>query len=167
MRHHHDHTIPIIKYGKLLFLVRSSLPAVSPETTPGEKLRYYRELHGLSQEQLGKLIGMTSWGIINYEKGFNPIYYEIAVKLGAILHVDSAEFMDEYTTFCMPGYGKRIKAIRALYGLSQVKFAEISGFPRYTTSMWEAEIYNHHPRREAYQRLKALAEAKGVNLHDT
>ena len=90
----------------------------------------------------------------------------MAVKLGEIFGVSPEVFLDEYTEFCKPGYGQKIRSIRNAYGASQVKFAEISGFNRTIISIWESEIYGHHPRRQAYQRLKALAEAKGVNLND-
>ena len=114
-------------------------------------------------------MGITAWGIINLEKGLNPIYHETAVKLGEILQVDPTDFMDEYTLFCKPGYGLRIKKIRALYGLTQIQFAELAGtgFTRNKVSIWEAEVYHHHPNRDAYQRLKALAAAKGVDINDT
>ncbi|MCR5604030.1 MAG: hypothetical protein K6G27_10075, partial [Lachnospiraceae bacterium] len=47
------------------------------------KLRYYRELRNLSQEELGNKIGYSRFGILNLEKGFNPIYYEEALRLGS------------------------------------------------------------------------------------
>ena len=39
------------------------------DASPGEKLSYYRLLHNLSQEELGKTEGCTLWCIVNFEKG--------------------------------------------------------------------------------------------------
>ena len=105
--------------------------------------------------------------ILNYEKGLNPIYYEEAVKLGEILNVAPEKLLDDYSRFCMPGYGNRIRTIRKLYGLSQVQFAKMTGRNRATISIWEKEIGGHHPNKEAYRRLLRLAEEKGVKINDT
>ena len=121
----------------------------------------------LTHHQLGGMIGVSGGGIINYEKGLNPIYYEDAVKLGFALQIDPDELMDDYTRFCMHGYGVKIREIRRIYGLSQTDFAKKNGWSRATVSVWEKEIGNHHPSREAYQRLKLLAEEKGVRINDT
>ena len=32
---------------------------------------------------------------------------------------------------------------------------------------WEAEINNHHPNREKYERMKELAGQKGIEINDT
>jgi len=62
----------------------SELPRVSELADPADKLRYYRESKGFSQEQLGEMLGNSSWFINNFEKRFNPIYYEDAVKFAEI-----------------------------------------------------------------------------------
>lgn len=83
-------------------------------------------------------VGITNWGIVNIEKGFNPIYYKDAVAFGKTLGIDPDVLLNEYTRFCKPGYGKRIKTIRNLYGVSQYDFAEMLGADRSTVSVWEA-----------------------------
>jgi len=70
----------------------------------------------------------------------------------------------EYTRFCLPGFGKKIRAIRAAYGVSQKDFAPIVGVDRSTVSIWEAEINEHHPSREAYNIIKEMAKEKGVDI---
>ncbi len=119
-------------------------------------------LRGISAEQLGTLAGQSKGYVINLEKGFNPIFYEDAVVLGEILNMDPKYFLDEYTRFCRPGYGARIKKIRAAYGLSQGAFAGLLGVIRSTVSIWEIENQNHHPNRAIYEKLKELAKVKGV-----
>ncbi len=143
------------------------MPRVSGEASPGEKLRYYRELRQMTLREMASRLGITRNGVLNYEKGFNPIYYPEAVRIGQILRVEPEILLDDYTMFCRPGYGKRIRAIRRLYNLSQARFAKVNGWSRATVGVWEAEIRNHHPSRDAYHQLLRLAEAKGVSIHDT
>ena len=50
------------------------------------------------------MLGNSSWFINNFEKRFNPIYYEDAVKFAEILEINPEELLDEYTRFCRPGY---------------------------------------------------------------
>ena len=68
---------------------------MADNASPGQKLRYYRLLNNLSQEELGRAVGCTLQGIVNYEKGFLDLYYENAVKFAEIFGVDPEIFMDE------------------------------------------------------------------------
>lgn len=117
-----------------------------------------------SQKELADAIGITSWGIANYEKGFNDIFYDDALKIAQVLKIDSQNLLDEYGFFCQPGYGLRIKKLREAYKLSQNRFAEQLGVSRHTISIWEIEYKNHHPNRTIYDKLKILAQKKGVCL---
>ena len=112
------------------------------------------------------MFGQSRHYVNNFEKGFNPIYYSDACKFGDILAVNPEVFLDDYTRFCMPGYGNKIKRIRAACGLSQRAFAEILGTTRCTEGLWEVEYQNHHPSREMYHKLIKLAADKGVDLND-
>ena len=113
------------------------------------------------------MFGNSSRFINNLEKRFNPIYYEDAVRFAEIFEIEPEELLDEYTRFCRPGYGKRICSIRKAFELSQVKFAELVGTSRSTVSIWEAEINNHHPSRDKFERMKELAGQKGIDVNDT
>ena len=137
---------------------------MADNASPGQKLRYYRLLNNLSQEELGRAVGCTLQGIVNYEKGFLDLYYENAVKFAEIFGVHPEIFMDEYTRFCKPGYGERIRIIRNLHGLSQQEFADQIVCSRATVSVWEAEIKDHHPERAAFEKIRQLAGAAGVNM---
>lgn len=153
-----------MRLGKVL--VNLAIPMISkPENaSPGAILQYYREKNGISKSELADILGMTEYGVVNLEKGFNPIHYKNAVLIGKALNIDHEELMDEYTRFCLPGFGKKIKAIRAAYGVSQKDFAPIVGVDRSTVSIWEAEINEHHPSREAYNIIKEMAKEKGVDI---
>ncbi len=83
------------------------------------------------------------------------------------MNLDPEELLDEYTRFCKPGYGKKIKKIRAAYSVSQREFAEHVGVSRSTVSIWEAEIKDSHPNRDTYRKLMEMAAEKGVDFDDT
>lgn len=88
---------------------------------------------------------------MNYEKQFNPIYYDMAEKLAGVLNIDADLLLDDYTRFTRPGFGKMIKEIRVILGVSQAKFSELMGVTRSTVSIWEIEL--HRPSRKCYEKL--------------
>lgn len=118
----------------------------------------------MSQDELGKKVGRTKWGIVNFEKNFNAIHYEDACAFGQIFNVAPEVFMNEYSRFCTPGYGKRIVAIRNSYGVSQEEFADLIGVRRDMECLWETEYHQHRPSRESFERIKLLAEQQGMEL---
>ena len=113
---------------------------------------------------VAKKLGVTEYGVTNLEKGFNPIHYKYAVLIGELFGINPDEFLDEYTKFCKPGFGKKIKIVREAFGISQKYFAHILVVNRSTLIIWEAEINYHHPSREVYLVLKDMAKSKGVDI---
>ena len=141
------------------------LPKPSVHASPGEKLRYYRQIKQISQEEISRILGCKNiWYITNLEKGFNPIYYEDAVKLAGVLDIDPDDLLTEYTRFCRPGYGERIKRIRYEYRMSQAEFANLVETRRDNLSIWESEHQNIHPEYGRFLHLKMLAEQKGLDF---
>jgi DNA-binding XRE family transcriptional regulator len=62
---------------------------------PGEALRHYREMHSLTQSQIGeKLGGIPRQHISNMEKGRRAISVDMAKKLAAILNTTPVHFLD-------------------------------------------------------------------------
>lgn len=62
--------------------------------TPGENVRVYRELHGLTQEELGvKLGNFTRQNISNMENGHRQISKTTAKKLAALFDVSVEKFL--------------------------------------------------------------------------
>ena len=62
---------------------------------PGETLRHYREMHGLTQSQLGeKLGGMPRQHVSNMEKGRRTISVDMAKKLAIIFNTTPVNFLD-------------------------------------------------------------------------
>ncbi len=134
------------------------------DATPGEKLQYYRISKGLTRDQFGEQVGLTFFGVCNFESKFSDILYEDAIQFGEILDVDPEEFLDEYTRFGKPGYGERIKRIRYAYEMNQFQFAEMLGVERANLAVWEAELYNRRPHRSVYTKLKKAADDIGIDI---
>jgi DNA-binding XRE family transcriptional regulator len=67
---------------------------IREQTTPGENMRIYRELHGLSQQELGRKLGrFTRQNISNIEHGHRRISLEMAKKLAALFDVSVEKFV--------------------------------------------------------------------------
>jgi len=58
---------------------------------------------------------------------------------------------------------KGIVTVEAILTVRE-SFALIVGVDRSTVSIWEAEINEHHPSREAYNIIKEMAKEKGVDV---
>lgn len=147
-----------IVQGKCLLHLVFDLPKVSKEAPPHQQLTYYRELRGLSKEELARRVGVPLFEIVDYEDQFLDIYDEQAEKLAEVLQIDKELLLDDYTRFVAPGYGKRIKAIRGDLGVSQKRMSELLGVNRSTVSIWEIEL--HRPSRKNYQCLLAIRDRK-------
>lgn len=106
------------KNERLLIQINTAISRIGKLSEPRLRLRYERVIRNFTANQLGKMAGQSEGYIINLEKGFNPIYYEDAVALGNILEIEPGVLLDEYTLFCKPGYGDRIRRIRNACGLS-------------------------------------------------
>ncbi|MBQ7447654.1 MAG: helix-turn-helix domain-containing protein [Eubacterium sp.] len=133
--------------------------------SPGDKLRYYRRKAGLSEEELGAMMGRSDIFVKNMESGFVSIHEADACRYAEIFGIDPEELMDEYTNFCREGYGSRIARIRKLHGKTQKEFAEDLGITRCRLSIWESELYAFHPSREAFALLKKYMESAGADMN--
>ena len=114
-------------------------------------LQHYREIKGISRNDLGNMTGITVGLIQNYESKRSELYYENARLFADALNIDVDLLLDDYTRFTSPGFGDKIKSIRHQMGLSQSRFATELGVTRSTVSIWEIEY--HRPSRAVCQRL--------------
>lgn len=63
-------------------------------TTPGDNLKIYREMHNLTQTQLGEMLGnMPRQNISNMERGIRSISIKTAQKLSQIFKVSVEKFI--------------------------------------------------------------------------
>jgi transcriptional regulator with XRE-family HTH domain len=121
-------------------------------------------MNNLSQTELALRLGITRFGINNYEKGFNAIYYEMAMQMADLLKINPELLLDDYTRFCKPGYGDKIKTIRKAYNYTQNEFASKIGTDRSTVAIWECEYKNHHPGKNLYEIIIKMAREKGIKI---
>ena len=77
----------------------------------GDKIRELRKSKGITQEELGKLVGVSIRTVINYEKGScYPKSHEIYAKLADILECDENYLKTEdedFITTASEQYGSR------------------------------------------------------------
>ncbi len=59
---------------------------------PGGTLRFYRDLHNLTQNQLAEKLGIASQTVSNMETGNRPISRETAYKLGEFFSVPPGHY---------------------------------------------------------------------------
>ena len=104
----HPKVISVLKevYGKKLELIKDDddefvdvfetewFKKVSKRITPGKNIRIYREMHGLTQEELGKKLGdISRQNISHMERGKRPISKTNAKKLAKIFHLSVENFI--------------------------------------------------------------------------
>ncbi len=109
-------------------------------------------------------MGLTQWGEMNLEKGFNPIHYDDALNLSRILNVEPDIFLNDYARFSAPGYGERIRIIRHACNMTQEEFSDLLGVGRDTLAVWEAELYDQRPRRDFYEKLLEIAAEQNIDI---
>jgi len=67
---------------------------IREQITPGDNMRFYREMHKLSQEKLGKKLGSFSrQNISNMECGHRSISKATAIKLAEFFDVSVDKFL--------------------------------------------------------------------------
>jgi DNA-binding XRE family transcriptional regulator len=67
---------------------------IKSQTTPGNNLKIYREIHGLKQEELGKMLGgIHRQHISNMEKGIRSISIKTVKMLAEIFKVSPEKFI--------------------------------------------------------------------------
>lgn len=67
---------------------------IREQITPGDNMRFYREMHKLSQEKLGKKLGSFSrQNISNMERGHRSISKATAIKLAEFFDVSVDKFL--------------------------------------------------------------------------
>ena len=118
----------------------------------------------MTREQLSAATGIAAGKIQNYESNVMALHYESAKRIAEALNIDCSLLMDEYTEFCKPGYGKRIRTIRIQSGLTQEQFSKRLGFTRSNESTWEDEFNNRRPSRESYRKIKRMATEAGFDV---
>jgi DNA-binding XRE family transcriptional regulator len=67
---------------------------IKEKLTPGKNMRIYRLNHGMTQKDLGYLLGdVPRQHISNMEKGIRPISKKVALKLSSIFKISVEKFI--------------------------------------------------------------------------
>ena len=64
----------------------------------GKRLKEYRQAAGMTQKQLGELVGITPSAICYLESGSRSIAAKVAIELSKVFGVDSNTFVDTHTS---------------------------------------------------------------------
>jgi len=68
--------------------------SIRPTISPGENVRTYRELHNLTQKELGEKVGnLSRQNISNIENNRRPISKTVAKKLAEIFNIFIEKFL--------------------------------------------------------------------------
>ena len=133
----------------------------------GARLRLRRSLTGMSQEQLGKALGLTFQQIQKYERGANRMGASRLYQLGRILNVQVDWFFDELPSLKKPAAGFAESGQASLKGGPEGK-ADSADDPeimqrRETLEFVRAyyRITDPKKRRKVYELIKSMADESG------
>ena len=134
--------------------LRFAFESLNTLNRPGEYMRYYRQLRGLTTRQLAEELNIVPATVIAYELGRCPIPYDIAVLSAKVLQISESLLFDDFCVFLGAPYTEVLHTVRKSYGLSQIDFAENAGISPSIYAKWESG--SRRPSRKMYQQLKAI-----------
>lgn len=109
--------------------------------TTADKLRYYRHVRGLEQQEVAVYVGLRRGTYAGYETSGARDYYPLD-KLSALAElfgVPLGYLLDDYNTFLYKGQGRQVRALRESMGLSRREFADKFGVWITTVRDWETD----------------------------
>ena len=127
------------------------LKGISDLSTIGSRIKYYRLLNNLTQEELAVKSNLDRSTIIRYENNLVDHSMDIINKICMALKVKPSIIYDDYFNFINNNYGNKVKSLRINLGVNQKELGEILGVHRKTISRWEKE--ESFPARENYIKL--------------
>lgn len=121
----------------------------------GKRLRLKRTIMGLSQEAIGKAIGVTFQQIQKYERGIN--------RMGASRLYEFAKSLSVPVSYFFEGYGDELTADSAVYGMAEADgpaFEHENVSSRETMDIMRAyyKIKNPAVRKRIIELIKAVSE---------
>ena len=137
----------------MLMHLRFTFETLSDLSTPGEYMRYYRQMRGLTTRQLADKLNIVQATVLGYEQGRFPIPYDISVLSAKVLQISESLLFDDFCIFIGAPYTDRLHTVRKHYGLNQVDFAQKTGISPSIYAKWESG--SRRPSRKMYQHLKA------------
>lgn len=110
-------------------------------TTTADKLRYYRHIRGLEQQEAATYVTLHRGTYAGYETSGARDYYPLD-KLSALAElfgVPVEYLLDDYNRFLYEGQGRQVRALRESMGLSRWEFTERFGVWPSTVRDWETD----------------------------
>lgn len=142
------------RHGKMLMHLIFTFESLNVLNSPGECMRYYRQLRGLTTRQLAEKLNIVPATVLGYEQGRFPIPYEITVAITKMLQIPESLLFDDYCVFISAPYTELLHTVRKRYGLNQVDFAEKACI---SPSIYaKLESGSRRPSRKMYQQLKVI-----------
>ena len=142
------------KHSKMLMHLRFTFESLNTLNSPGEYMRYYRQLRKLTTRQLAEKLNIVPATVLGYEQGRFPIPYEISVATAEMLHISEELLFDDFCVFLGAPYTELLHLVRKRYRLNQVDFDNRAGISPSIYAKWESG--SRRPSRKMYQQLKVI-----------
>lgn len=113
------------------------LKGISDLSSVGSRIKYYRLLNNLTQEDLSILSGLDRCTINRYENALVSHSLDLINKVSIALKINPLIIYDDYLEFISNDFGSKIKHIRK--ELTQQEFSKILNVHKYTIARWESE----------------------------
>lgn len=94
-------------------------------STVADKLKYYRYLYNISQDEVADYIGISRCAYLKYEKGLSRYPFKTMLRLAERYEVDIDDLFDDYHKFIYFKQERFIKGLRKKLNLKQHGFADI------------------------------------------
>lgn len=122
----------------------------------GSQIKYFRELKGITQEELGAVVGMSKFTIQRIEnKEIKLVNFELLDKLIDYLGIqDKIQYEDEYIRFIKRNPIAVIKDYRKRNNLTQYQLSKLLNVGDGTVKQWETG--RHVISRNSYEKIKQL-----------
>lgn len=122
----------------------------------GSQIKYYRELKGITQEELGKAVGISKYTIRRIEnQEMLLVNLPLLDKLITYLDIaDKITYEDDYLRFIKNNPVSQIKAYRKKKNITMYQLSEILNTSYSTVKKWESG--KQTISRKCYERLKKL-----------
>ena len=103
----------------------------------GNRIKKYRLLAGLKQEELSKISGVHRTHIIKLENNMQILSLDICNKLAKALNIKPEILMNDYLKFISSNYGQAIKESRTELKLTRENLSILLGVHVGTIKRWE------------------------------
>lgn len=122
-------------------------------TTTADKLRYYRHVRGLEQQEVADYVTLHRGTYAGYETSGARDYYPLdkLQSLSELFDVPLEHLLDDYNRFLYEGQGRQVRAFRERMGLSRREFAE--KFNVWTTTVRDWETESVRMTRQTWEKL--------------